>query len=120
MLLLCRFKVLADCASYDSWQKALAYHKEMNGHGMELPPSELIEFVEVSAVAFAPLLYCNVRAADCHCRGLSSQSRPDLICLMRVKLRLVGCVWRSDVTKSLVCNGASLSAGSPADGVHGL
>ncbi|CAL5224930.1 g7699 [Coccomyxa viridis] len=43
-----RFQVLAQCASLDSWQKALAYHKEMNSHGMELPPSELIEFVEAA------------------------------------------------------------------------
>lgn len=56
MLVLCRFKVLADCASYDSWQTALAYHKEMNGHGMELPPSELIEFVEVTSTILVQLL----------------------------------------------------------------
>ena len=46
---MCRFKALAETANYDSWQKALAYHKEMNSHGMDLPPSELIEFVEVRA-----------------------------------------------------------------------
>lgn len=51
-----RFQVLAQCASLDSWQKALAYHKEMNSHGMELPPSELIEFVEVTTITFPCLL----------------------------------------------------------------
>lgn len=50
----CRFKVLADCASYESWQKALAYHQEMRRHGKELPASELIEFVEVSGAASGP------------------------------------------------------------------
>lgn len=42
-----RFKVLAECASMESWEKALALHAEMNSHGLELPPSELIEFIEV-------------------------------------------------------------------------
>ena len=50
----CRFKVLAECASYESWQKALAYHQEMRYHGKELPASELIEFVEVSREAPGP------------------------------------------------------------------
>ena len=43
-----RFKVLAECASMESWEKALALHAEMNSHGLELPPSELIEFIEVA------------------------------------------------------------------------
>ena len=44
-----RFKVLAECASMKSWEKALALHAEMNSHGLELPPSELIEFIEVTS-----------------------------------------------------------------------
>ncbi|CAK0787738.1 hypothetical protein CVIRNUC_010960 [Coccomyxa viridis] len=43
-----RFKVLAECASMESWEKALALHAEMNSHGLELPPSELIEFIEAA------------------------------------------------------------------------
>ena len=34
-----RFKVLAECASMESWEKALALHAEMNSHGLELPPA---------------------------------------------------------------------------------
>ena len=47
--MLFRFKVLAESASMDSWEKALALHAEMNSHGLELPPSELIEFIEVTS-----------------------------------------------------------------------
>ena len=45
-----RFKVLAECASMESWEKARALHAEMNSHGLELPPSELIEFIEVTSL----------------------------------------------------------------------
>ncbi len=74
-----RFQVLAQCASWDSWQMALAYHKEMNSHGMELPPSELIEFVEVTTIPFPDVLWHHCWSCRCLSRAAALREFQDLL-----------------------------------------
>ena len=117
MALLCRFKVLKECASYDSWQQAVAYHKEMNSHGMELPPSELIEFVEVSAATSSVWHQHSCRASGSlsgsHC--IASWAGASVAWAFGNRDDQGG---YEGIRCTIDC--ALMHAGSPSDGVHGL
>ncbi|KAK9909736.1 hypothetical protein WJX75_006740 [Coccomyxa subellipsoidea] len=43
-----RYQYLKGLANRDSWERAIALHAEMNQKGLELPASELLEFIEAS------------------------------------------------------------------------
>ncbi len=49
-------------ANRESWEKAIALHAEMNSKGLELPASELLEFIEVGKLVLIamcqPCAYC--------------------------------------------------------------
>ena len=47
-----RYQYLKGLANRDSWERAIALHAEMNQKGLELPASELLEFIEVSPLIF--------------------------------------------------------------------
>ncbi len=41
-----RYRHLKGLANPESWQKAIELHAEMNSKGLELPASEMLEFIE--------------------------------------------------------------------------
>ena len=42
-------------ANRESWEKSIALHAEMNSKGLELPASELLEFIEVGKLVLIPM-----------------------------------------------------------------
>lgn len=57
-----RYMHLKGLANPESWQKAIELHAEMNFKGLELPASEMLEFIEASVCFPAFMMHYFARA----------------------------------------------------------